>query len=410
MALNYIWVSFFLVAFIIAIVRFIAFGDIDIFTKLVNSTMDSSKTAFEISLFLTGVISLWLGLLKIGEKGGMIKLLSRAVGPFFEKIFPEIPKDHPAIGAMVMNISANMLGLGNAATPLGLKAMEEMQKLNTSEDTASNSQIMFLVLNTSGLTLIPVTVMALRAEAGALNPSDIFIPIILATFFSTIVGLIAVSIIQKINLFDKVILAYLGSLSAFIAFTIYFFYNLDTKVMESISSGIGNFIILSIIITFILVATIKKVNVYDAFVEGAKEGFSVAIKIIPFLVAMLVSIGVFRTCGALGYLTDGIAAFFSFLGMNTDFVPALPTAFVRPLSGGAAIGMLTDVMGVKGPDSFPGKVASVLMGSTETTFYVIAVYFGAVNIKNPRYAISCGLIADFAGMVAAILISYLFFH
>lgn len=409
MALNYIWIGFFLIAFVVALIKFFIFGDMEIFNVIVNSTMDTSRKAFQTALFLTGILSLWLGILKIGEKGGMVNIISRAVGPFFSKLFPEIPKNHPSIAAMVMNISANMLGLGNAATPLGLKAMEEMQKLNPNKDTATNAQIMFLVLNTSGLTLIPITVMALRAEYGAAHPSDIFIPIIITTFFSTMAGLIAVSLIQKINLLNKTVLIYLGTLTLLISGTIVYFYKLTDNQINTQSSALGNFIILSIIVTFIILAVRKKVNVYEAFVEGAKEGFSIAVKIIPFLVAMLVAIGVFTACGAMDFLILGLSKLFVSIGVNTDFVPALPTAFIRPLSGSGAIAMLTQTLS-EGADSFHAKVASVMLGSTETTFYVIAVYFGSVSIRNTRYAVTCGLIADFAGITTAILISYLFFH
>jgi len=408
-ALNYIWIGFFLIAFVVALIKFFIFGDMEIFNVIVNSTMDTSRKAFQTALFLTGILSLWLGILKIGEKGGMVNIISRAVGPFFSKLFPEIPKNHPSIAAMVMNISANMLGLGNAATPLGLKAMEEMQKLNPNKDTATNAQIMFLVLNTSGLTLIPITVMALRAEYGAAHPSDIFIPIIITTFFSTMAGLIAVSLIQKINLLNKTVLIYLGTLTLLISGTIVYFYKLTDNQINTQSSALGNFIILSIIVTFIILAVRKKVNVYEAFVEGAKEGFSIAVKIIPFLVAMLVAIGVFTACGAMDFLILGLSKLFVSIGVNTDFVPALPTAFIRPLSGSGAIAMLTQTLS-EGADSFHAKVASVMLGSTETTFYVIAVYFGSVSIRNTRYAVTCGLIADFAGITTAILISYLFFH
>jgi spore maturation protein SpmA len=410
MVLNYIWISFFIVAFAVALVKLIVAGDTQIFSDLFQAIVDSSKTGFEISIGLTGILTFWLGIVKVGEKGGMVRLMYRLVGPFFRKLFPEIPKNHPVLGPLLLNISANMLNLDNAATPLGLKAMEGLQELNPQKDTASNGQIMFLVLNTSGLTIIPINIMVYRTEMGAGNPADIFLPILLATFFSTLAGLIAVSIYQKINLFDKTILLYLGSMSAIIGGTIYFFSQLEQEKMEQISRFTSHFIILSLIVGMILLGLRKRNNIYEDFIEGAKEGFWVAVKIIPYLVAMLVAIGVFRTSGMLDILVAGVAWVFEALGANTDFVEALPTAFMKPLSGGAARGMLIDTMSALGPDHFASRVASVMQGSTETTFYVIAVYFGAVNIKRTRYAITCGLIADLAGIVAAILLSYLFFH
>lgn len=409
MALNYIWIFFFLTAFIIALIRLIFFGDTEIFPAIMNSTFDNAKTGFELSLGLTGVMTLWLGLMKVGEKGGVVNLLSRVVGPFFQKLFPDIPKNHPVNGSIMMNLAANMLGLDNAATPMGLKAMEQLQELNTKKDTASNAMIMFLVLNTSGLTLIPISVMVFRAQLGAANPSDIFLPILLSTFFSTLAGIIAVSIYQKINLFNKTILAYLGGFSAFIAGIIYLFVALPQTQASVYSTVIANVILFSIITLFLLMAIRKKVNVYDTFIEGAKEGFTIAIKIIPFLVAILVAVGVFRTSGALDYLVNGIGAFFTFLGVNTDFVPALPTAFMKPLSGGGARGMMVETMTNYGVDSFAGRLSATFQGATDTTFYILAVYFGSVSIKNTRYAVTAGLIADFAGIIAAIFIAYLFF-
>lgn len=409
MALNYIWVFFFLSAFIIALIRLIFFGDTEIFPAIMNSTFDNAKTGFELSLGLTGVMTLWLGLMKVGEKGGVVQLLSRAVGPFFEKLFPEIPKNHPVNGSIMMNLAANMLGLDNAATPMGLKAMEQLQELNPKKDTASNAMIMFLVLNTSGLTLIPISVMVYRAQLGAANPSDIFLPILLSTFFSTLAGIIAVSIYQKINLLNKIILAYLGGFSALVAGIIYLFVTLPQTQASVYSTVIANVILFSIITLFILLALRKKVNVYDTFIEGAKEGFQIAIKIIPFLVAILVAIGVFRASGAMDYLVDGVGAFFAFLGVNTDFVAALPTAFMKPLSGGGARGVMIETMTTYGVDSFAGRLAATFQGATDTTFYILAVYFGSVSIKNTRYAVTAGLIADFAGIVAAIFIAYLFF-
>lgn len=409
MVLNYIWIFFFLSAFIIALIRLIFFGDTEIFPAIMNSTFENAKTGFELSLGLTGVMTLWLGLMKVGERGGVVQLLSRAVGPFFEKLFPEIPKNHPVNGSIMMNLAANMLGLDNAATPMGLKAMEQLQELNPKKDTASNAMIMFLVLNTSGLTLIPISIMVYRAQLGAANPSDIFLPILLSTFFSTLAGIIAVSIYQKINLFNKTILFYLGGFSVFVAGIIYLFVNLPQTEATVYSTVIANFILFGVITLFLLLALKKKVNVYDTFIEGAKEGFQIAIKIIPFLVAILVAIGVFRASGAMDYLVDGLGAIFAFLGVNTDFVAALPTAFMKPLSGGGARGVMIETMTTYGVDSFAGRLAATFQGATDTTFYILAVYFGSVSIKNTRYAVTAGLIADFAGIIAAIFIAYLFF-
>ena len=410
MALNYIWIAFFIIAFVVGLIRLLFFGDTEVFQDMVNGTFDSAKTGFEISLGLTGVLTLWLGLMKVGEKGGVVKIFSKLVGPFFARLFPEVPKDSPAIGSMMMNVSANMLGLDNAATPMGLKAMQELQELNHKKDTASDAQIMFLVLNTSGLTILPISIMVYRAQLGAANPSDIFIPILLATFFSTIAGLISVAIYQKINLLNKVVLAYLGGLSAVIAGIIWYFSTLPKEDITVISSVASNLILFSIIIAFILLAIRKKVNVYETFIEGAKEGFSVAVKIIPFLVAILVAIGVFRASGAMDFLIDGTKYLFAAMGVNTDFIEALPTALMKPLSGSGARGMMVDAMNTYGADSFVGRVASTVQGATDTTFYIIAVYFGSVGIKKTRYAVTCGLIADFTGIIAAILMAYLFFH
>jgi len=409
MALNYIWIGFFLIAFVVGLFRLIFFGDMEIFPAMVNSTFDSAKTGFEISLGLTGVLTLWLGLMRIGEKGGVVNVFARLVGPFFMKLFPGLSKDHPAIGPMMMNISANMLGLDNAATPMGLKAMEEMQKTNRDKDTASDPMIMFLVLNTSGLTLIPISVMVYRAQLGAANPSDIFLPILLATFFSTLAGLITVAVYQKINLFNKVVLAYLGGLTAVVASLIIWFSYLPQEQITLISTIASNLILFSVIILFILLGLRKKVNIYESFIEGAKEGFQIAIKIIPFLVAILVAIGVFRASGTMDMMVDGIRWTLASLGIDTRFVEALPTAFMKPLSGSGARGMMVDAMNTFGADSFVGRVASTLQGATDTTFYIIAVYFGAVGIRNTRYAVTAGLIADFAGILAAILMAYLFF-
>jgi spore maturation protein SpmA len=409
MALNYIWVAFFLIAFVVALIKLLFLGDTEVFTKMVESTFTMAETSVNIAIYLIGVMSLWLGIMKIGEEGGAVKILSKIINPLFRKLFPELPKDHPAGGSMLMNFAANMLGLDNAATPLGLKAMNELQELNPNKDTASNAQIMFLVLNTSGLTLIPISIMALRAAQGAANPADVFIPILLTTYFSTLAGLIVVSIYQKINLLNLTVLGYLGVGSLAIAGIIYYFYRLPQESIGMQSGLAGNFILFSIIITFLSLAIRKKVNVYENFVEGAKEGFTVAVKIIPYLVAMLVAIGVFRASGALYMLVAGIGWCFAKLGANTDFVPALPTAFMKPLSGSGARGMMVEAMQTYGADSFVGRLASTFQGSTETTFYTLAVYFGAVNIRKARYTVICGLIADLAGIIAAIFIVYLFF-
>lgn len=410
MALNYIWVFFFVSAFVIGLVRLLFFGDIEVFPAMMNSTFDMAKSGFEISLGLTGVLTLWMGIMKIGEKGGVVAVFSKAIGPFFNKLFPELGKDHPAYGPIMMNIAANMLNLDNAATPTGLQAMKEMQETNPEKEKASNAQIMFLVLNTSGLTIIPVSIMVYRAQMGAANPSDIFIPILLATFFSTLAGLISVAIYQKINLFDKVILAYLGGLTVFIIGLIWYFSTLEKEAVTQISNIASNVILFSVIISFILMGVIRKVNVYEAFIDGAKDGFLTAVKIIPYLVAILVAIGVFRASGALDWLVSGFTWIFQQVGINTDFTPALPTALMKPLSGSGARGMMVDAMNTYGADSFVGRVVSTIQGATDTTFYIIAVYFGAVGIKNTRYAVVCGLIADFVGIIAAILMAYLFFH
>jgi spore maturation protein SpmA len=385
-------------------------GDTTIFSEIITSIFDSSKTGFEISLGLTGVLTLWMGMMKIGENGGVVGLFSKAVGPFFSKLFPELPKNHPAFGSMMMNFAANMLGLDNAATPLGLKAMKELQSENKTPDTATNSQIMFLVLNASGLTIIPVSIMVYRAQAGAANPSDIFLPILIATFFSTIAGLISVSIVQKINLFNRTILIYLTSLTVIVFGIILLMSSLSKDRIQVVSSLVANVILFSIIVFFIVLALIKKVNVYESFVEGAKDGFQTAIKIVPYLIAILIAIGAFRASGAMDFLISGIAAVFHLMGINTDFVGALPTGLMKPLSGSGARGMMVDAMKQYGADSFVGRVASTIQGSADTTFYIIAVYFGAVGIKKTRYAISCALIADLVGLIAAIVVSYIFFH
>lgn len=410
MALNYIWIFFFVVAFVIGLAKLIFFGDTTIFSEMMSSTYDMAKSGFEISLGLTGVLTLWMGIMKVGEKGGVVNVFSRLVGPFFNKLFPSLGKNHPAYASIMMNIAANMLNLDNAATPMGLKAMKEMQTSNPDPETASDAQIMFLVLNASGLTIIPISIMVYRAQLGAANPSDIFIPILLATFFSTLAGLLAVAWHQKINLLDKTVLAYLGGLTAFIGALIWYFSRLPKEQIQTISSVASNLIIFSVIIGFILLAIRKKVNVYNAFVEGAKDGFQTAIMIIPYLIAILVAIGVFRASGAMDWFISGVEWLFHRLKINTEFIPALPTALMKPLSGSASRGMLVDAMKMYGADSFVGRVASTIQGSSDTTFYILAVYFGSVGIKNTRYALTAALIADFTGMIAAIFIAYLFFH
>jgi spore maturation protein SpmA len=409
MVLNYIWIVFFLVAFIVALAKLIFFGDTEVFPAIVNSTFENAKTGFEISIGLTGVMALWLGIMKIGEKGGVINIFARLIGPFFHKLFPEVPQNHPVVGSILMNFSANMLGLDNAATPLGLKSMQGLQEINPNKDVASNAQIMFLVLNTSGLTIIPISIMVYRAQLGAVNPSDIFIPILLATFFSSVVGLITVAIYQKINLFDKVILAYLGGIGLLVGGIIYYFSQLEATQINQISTVAANLVLFSIITSFITLAWLRKVNVYESFIEGAKEGFSVAINIIPYLIAILVAVGVFRACGAMDFLIGGIGELVAFMGFDTSFVQALPTALMKPLSGSGARGMMIDAMKTHGADSFTGRLVSTVQGATDTTFFVLAVYFGSVGIKNTRYALTAGLIADFAGIIAAIAMAYLFF-
>jgi len=412
MALNYIWIGFFVIAFIVALIKLIFFGDTEVFPAMMRSTFDMAKTGFEISLGLTGALTLWMGIMRIGEKGGVVNIIAKGISPLFTKIFPEVPKNHPVFGPMLMNFSMNFLGLDNAATPLGLKTMEGLQELNPEKEKASNSQIMFLVLNTSGLTLIPVSIMAFRATNEAANPADIFIPILLATYFSTLAGLITVSIFQKINLFNRVIMAYLGTLTLIILGALWYFQSIPEEQVRTISNVTSAVILLTIIVSFIVLAAKNKVNVYDALIEGGKDGFNVAIKIIPYLVAILVAIGVFRASGTLDYINDFFRAMFCALGFNTDFVDALPVAWMKPLSGSGARAAMLEIYANPefGPDSFVGRVASVLQGSTETTFYVLAVYFGAVKIKNTRYAATAGLIADLVGIIAAIIISYIFFY
>jgi spore maturation protein SpmA len=408
--LNYIWIGFFLISLVIGFIRLVFFQDTEIFTAMVNSTFEMAAVAVEICLGLIGVLTLWLGLMKVGERGGAVAILARVVGPFFQKLFPEVPKDHPVHGSMIMNFAANMLGLDNAATPLGLKAMQELQELNPQKDTASNAQIMFLVLNTSGLTVIPISIMVYRAQMGAANPSDVFLPILLTTFFSTLAGLIAVALIQRINLLDKTILGYLFGLIGLVGATLFFFSRLPQEQVQTVSNVVANVILFGIIAGFISLAMIRRVNVYDAFIEGAKEGFPVVITIIPYLVALLVGIGVFRASGAMDYLVAGMGSGFAWLGINTDFVEALPTALIKPLSGSGARGMMVDAMQTHGADSFVGRMASTFQGATDTTFYIIALYFGSVGIKNTRHAIPAGLFADFVSIVAGILVAYLFFY
>ncbi len=407
MALNYIWIAFFLIGFVVALIRLVFYGDTEIFSQVMQGAFADARNGFEISIGLTGVLALWLGFMKIGEKGGIIDLLAKLIAPFFRKIFPEIPKDHPVYGTIMLNIAANMLGLDNAATPMGLKAMNEMQEFNKQKDTASNAQIMFLVLNTSGLTLIPTTIMVYRAQTGAADPTDVFLPILFATFFSTIIGFLTVAVIQKINIFCKTILLYLGSLTAIILGLLFYLKSLPGEELSIISNVIGNVILFSIIISFIVAGLIKKINVFDAFIEGAKDGFGVAVKIIPNLIAILVAIGIFRTVGGLDLITDGLAWCFDKIGVDTSFVPSLPTAFMKPLSGSGARGMMIDAMNTYGADSFVGKLSCIFQGSTDTTFYVLAVYFGSVGIRKTRHAVTCGLIADFAGIIAAIVIAYI---
>lgn len=409
MVLNYIWIAFFLIAFIVAAVRLVFMGDTGVFPAIINSTFDSAKTAFDISLGLTGVLSLWLGIMKIGELGGVINMFSRVLSPLFTKLFPDIPKGHPVTGSIFMNLAANMLGLDNAATPLGLKAMEGLQELNTKKDTASNPMIMFLVLNTSGLTIIPISIMVYRAQLGAAQPTDVFVPILLATFFSTLAGIIAVSVYQKINLLNRTILLFLGGASLFIAGIIYFFTTLSREMIDVYSTTTTNVFLFLIIIGFILAGIRKKVNVYDAFVEGAKEGFTTAVRIIPYLVAILVAIGVFRASGSMDYIINGVATLVGWCGIDSEFVAALPTAIMKPLSGSGARGLMVDAMTTYGADSFVGRMACIFQGSTDTTFYILAVYFGSVGISKTRHAVPCGLLADLAGIISAIFICYLFF-
>lgn len=409
MVLNYIWIAFFLLAFVIALGKLIFLGDTTVFPAIMDSTFDQAKNAFEISLGLTGVLALWMGIMKIGEKGGLVAALARLLSPILQKIFPDIPKGHPAMGTMFMNFSANMLGLDNAATPMGLKAMQELQEINPKKDTASNSMIMFLVLNTSGLTLIPVSVLLYRAQCGAANPTDVFIPILIATTVSTIVGLIVTSIYQRINLFNRTMMLFLLGICTLIAGGTWGMMQLSQVEIEVLSTSLANVILFSVIIIFIIAGMRAKINVYDAFIEGAKDGFGTAVRIIPYLIAILVAIGVFRASGGMDVIMDGIAWCANAMGMGSDFVGALPTAIMKPLSGSGARGMMIDAMNTYGADSFAGRLACLFQGATDTTFYILAVYFGSVGIRKTRHAVTCGLLADLAGIITAIIIAYIFF-
>jgi len=409
MVLNYIWIAFFVVAFAVGAARLLLMGDTEVFPAMIGATFDSAKTAFEISLGLTGVLSLWLGIMKIGERGGVVNALARLLSPLFSRLFPAIPKGHPATGSIFMNIAANMLGLDNAATPLGLKAMEQLQGLNKNKAMATDPMIMFLVLNTSGLTVIPISIMVYRAQLGAQQPTDVFVPILLATFFSTLAGIVATAIYQKINLFDRVLMLSLGGVSLAVAAIIWAFTRMDSATMNLVSTSVANILLMTIIVVFILAGVRKRVNVYDTFVEGAKDGFQTAVRIIPYLVAILVAIGVFRASGAMDALMDGIRWAVGLTGCDTQFVEALPTALMKPLSGSGARGMMVDAMTTYGADSFVGRLSCLFQGSTDTTFYVLAVYFGSVGVRFTRHAVACGLIADLAGVVAAIAMAYIFF-
>lgn len=409
MVLNVVWLSFFFVAFIACLIQWLAFGYAGIFNEVIQAAFSMAKTAFEIALGLTGILSLWLGILKVGEKGGAVQILSRIVSPLFSKLFPEIPKNHPVIGTMMMNISANMLGLDNAATPMGLKAMKQLQQLNPSNDTASNSQILFLVLNASGLTLIPVSIITYRAQMGASNPSDIFLPILLATFFSTLAGLFVTSFFQKIELRHPVTIAWIFGLCAAVFGTLFYFSRLSPEKLGIVSSLVSGLVLLSIIVSFLALATYKKVRAFDAFVEGAKEGFQTAVTVIPFLVAILVGVAVFRASGAMNILIDALSKILHLFGMRSDVLPALPTALMKPLSGSGARGMMIDAMNTYGADSFAGRLSCMFQGAADTTFYIIAVYFGSVGIRKTRHSVVCALSADLVGVIAAIIIAYIFF-
>ncbi len=409
MVLNYIWMAFFVIAFAVAAVRLVFMGDLEVFPAMMDSTFASSKTAFEISLGLTGVLSLWLGIMKISERGGVVAALARILSPVFVRLFPDIPKGHPVTGSIFMNIAANMLNLDNAATPLGLKAMEQLQELNPKKDTATNPMIMFLVLNTSGLTLIPVSIMVYRAQMGAANPTDVFIPLLLATFFSTLTGIVVTSLYQRINLINRTMILALGGMCAVVAAIVWGFGRMDKVMMDTVSVSVANILLMTVITGFIIAGVRKRINVYDTFIEGAKDGFSTAVRIIPYLVAMLVGVGVFRASGAMDIITGAVRMAVEACGGSGDFVGALPTALMKPLSGSGARGMMVDAMTTYGADSFVGRLSCVFQGSTDTTFYILAVYFGSVGVRHTRHAVTCGLLADAAGVVAAIGVCYLFF-
>lgn len=409
MVLNYIWIAFFLIAFVVAIGKLVIGGDTAVFTEIINASFASAKTGFEISLGLTGILSLWLGIMKIGEKGGVIQAFARLAAPVFSKLFPDIPRDHPVTGSIFMNLSANLLGLDNAATPMGLKAMQQLQELNPNKESASNSMVMFLCINASGLTLIPITILMYRAQLGAANPSDVFLPIMLATFTSTLVAILAVCVRQKINILQRNLILFFGGLGLFIGGLVWLFNSMEQEQVSLYSTIFANTLLFTIICGFIISGMRKKINVYDAFIEGAKEGFQTAITIIPYLVAILVGIGVFRASGAMDFIIQGVRFGIASIGLNTDFVEALPTMLMKPLSGSGARGMMLDTMNTYGADSFVGRLSSIVQGSCDTTFYVVALYYGSVGIRNTRYTVQCALLADLAGAIAAIAMAYLFF-
>ena len=407
MTLNYIWLAFFLISLVVGLVKLIG-GDVTVFSAMTQATFDSAKTGFDISIGLTGVLTLWLGLMKVGEAGGAIGVMAKVVSPFFRRLFPEVPKDHPVLGSIIMNFSANMLGLDNAATPLGLKAMNELQSLNPDKETATNAQIMFLVLNTSGLTLIPISIMVYRAELGAANPADVFIPILITTYFATLSALIGVALVQRINLLDPVLLAWLVGTTAAVVGIVYAFAGMEQARVQAISNVVANVVLYGVISAFLIMALIRKVNAYEAFIEGAKEGFQVAIRIIPYLVAVLVAIGVFRASGTLDLMSQGLAKLFALLGLDDRVIPALPTALMKPLSGSGARGMMVDAMKTYGVDSFAGRLSATFQGATDTTFYILALYFGSVGVRKTRHAVAMGLFADIVGVIAAIIVAYIF--
>lgn len=409
MVLNYIWIAFFLIAFVVAVGKLVIGGDTAVFTEIINASFASAKTGFEISLGLTGILSLWLGIMKIGEKGGVIQAFARLAAPVFSKLFPDIPRDHPVTGSIFMNLSANLLGLDNAATPMGLKAMQQLQELNPNKESASNSMVMFLCINASGLTLIPITIMMYRAQLGAANPSDVFLPIMLATFTSTLVAILAVCVRQKINILQRNLVLFFGGLGLFIGGLVWLFNSMEQEQVSLYSTLFANTLLFTIICGFIISGMRKKINVYDAFIEGAKEGFQTAITIIPYLVAILVGIGVFRASVAMDFIIQGVRFGIASIGLNTDFVEALPTMLMKPLSGSGARGMMLDAMNTYGADSFVGRLSSIVQGSCDTTFYVVALYYGSVGIRNTRYTVQCALLADLAGAIAAIAMAYLFF-